>query len=79
MEFPVHESLKVIKGKTIFKTDDWWKAVVLCQGYKGKEVSIYLWKKKGDSWKRQQKYTIRRKEDWEADKKSMDELVQELE
>ncbi|HID43336.1 MAG TPA: hypothetical protein EYP30_06120 [Archaeoglobaceae archaeon] len=79
MEFPVHESLKVIRGTTIFKTDDWWKAIILAEGYKGKEVSIYLWKKKGDSWKRQQKYTVRRKKDWEFDKKFMNEFVKELE
>ena len=78
MEFPVHKSLKVIRGETIFKTNDWWKAVVISEGYRGKEVSIYLWKKKGDAWKRQQKYTIRRKSDWEKEKKLIDKFVQEL-
>jgi len=40
--FPVHEDLEVQDGQTVFKSDDWWKAVVLYEGYRGAEIGVYL-------------------------------------
>lgn len=42
-EFPVHKELDIQAGETVFKSDDWWKAVVLYEGYRGMEIGVYLW------------------------------------
>jgi hypothetical protein len=76
--FPVHEELDVQNGNTIFKSDDWWKAVVLYKGYRGPEIGVYLWKKQDEDWRREQKYVIRSQSDWEQDKAVIEEFVEEL-
>lgn len=65
-------------GETIFKSDDWWKAVVLYEGYRGPEVAVYLWQQRDDSWRRQQKYVIQSQDDWEDDKAVIEDFVTEL-
>lgn len=35
--------LEVQEGETIFKSDEWWKAVVLHEGHPGLEVAAHLW------------------------------------
>lgn len=77
-EFPIHEDLGVVDGRTIFKSSDWWKAVVLYEGFSGREIGIYLWKQNGDGWKRQQKYAIRSKDDWETDQEAIGSLLEGL-
>lgn len=77
-DFPVHEDLTVQEGETIFKSDEWWKAIVLYDGYRGLEVAVYLWQHRDDSWRRQQKYVIRSQEDWEQDRTVIEELVTAL-
>lgn len=77
-EFPVHEELEILDGRTIFKSDDWWKAVVLYEGFSGREIGIYLWKQTEDRWKRQQKYVIRSEEDWEKDLEAVRSLLERL-
>lgn len=76
--FPVHDELEVQDGETIFKSDDWWKAVVFYEGYRGPEIAVYLWQRRDESWRRQQKYVIRSQDDWEQDKAVIEEFVPEL-
>lgn len=77
-EFPVHEDLDVQDGETVFKSDDWWKAVVLYEGYRGPEIGVYLWQRRNGDWRRQQKYVIRSQDDWEQDKAVIEEFVTDL-
>lgn len=77
-DFPVHEDLDVQDGETIFKSDDWWKGVVLYEGYQGTEIGVYLWQNRDDDWRRSQKYVIRSQDDWEQDKEVIEELVSQL-
>lgn len=77
-DFPVHDSLDVQDGETVFKSDDWWKAVVLYEGYRGTEIGVYLWKNQAGDWRRQQKYVILSEDDWEQDKEVIEEFVGEL-
>lgn len=78
--FPVHEELEVLDGHTVYKSDDWWKAVVLYEGFRDRpEIGLYLWKMQDDEWRRQQKYVIRSREDWEGDKEALEQFVSELE
>lgn len=77
--FPVHEELDVQDGETVFKSDAWWKAVVLYEGYRGTELAVYLWQHTDDDdWRRQQKYVIRSQDDWETDKETIEKSVDEL-
>jgi len=73
--YPVHETLEVIGGETIFKTDRWWLAVVKTRAFGREAVSVYLWVKRGDEWKRQQKLSIRGREMWEKIKKAVESLL----
>lgn len=77
-EHPVHEDLDVQDGETVLKSDDWWKAVVLYEGYRGLEIGVYLWQRRDGDWRRQQKYVIRSPEDWEQDKEIIKKFVDEL-
>lgn len=77
-DFPVHEDLDVQDGETVFKSDDWWKAVVLYEGYRGPEIGVYLWQHRNGDWRRQQKYVIRSQDDWAQDKAIIEEFVTDL-
>ena len=59
-EFPTSDYLSVAKGETIYRTDEWWKAVtyIIRKGsYDNREVSVYLWQHDGGKWRRRQKST----------------------
>jgi hypothetical protein len=80
--FPVHETLNVIDGRTLKKSDRSWQAVVLydTQFSKKKTLAVYLWlkdEKKPSGWKRKQKMQIRAN-NWEYLKKSIEELLPKL-
>lgn len=77
-EYPVHEELDVQKGETVFKSDDWWKAIVLYEGYRGREIGVYLWQDRDGEWRRQQKYVIRSKDDWDQDREIINRYVEQL-
>lgn len=77
-EFPVHDDIDVQDGETIFKSDEWWKAVVLYEGYRGPEIAVYLWQRREDDWRRQQKYVVRSQEDWHDDKQAIEQFLSEL-
>lgn len=77
-DFPVHDKLTVIDGRTIFKSNNWWKAVVLYEGFGRQNVGVYLWKSSGDGWTRQQKYVVRSKDDWEKDQQAVEGLICQL-
>ena len=81
-EFPVHDSLVVLDGNTIYRTDNWFKAAVLYRydgnEYDSTELAIYLWHRKGQEWKRKQKYVVKTIEGWEADKASLERFLPAL-
>lgn len=77
-DFPVHEDLDIQAGETVFKSQKWWKAVVLYDGYRGPEIAVYLWQQREGEWRRQQKYVIRSLDDWEQDKEIIEKFVTEL-
>lgn len=75
---PVHEELDVLDSETVYRADDWWKAVVLYDGWNGKEVAVYLWKNEDGNWKRQNKFKIGDKQEWLAVKGIIDGFADEL-
>lgn len=78
-KFPVHEIIKQIKGKTLYRSKRFWRAVVLAEDPGGRRsVRVYLWRNKDGKWKVSQKLKINTKKGWEKLKKIIDEYVQEL-
>jgi len=74
-KFPVHETLKVVTGETIYKTEKWWMAVLKTESFGRTMVNVYLWVKRGNDWKRQQKLGIRGKETWSRIKTAVDKFI----
>ena len=75
---PIIPPLKVISYKTINKRFGWWSAVVLLESYGRKQVCVYLWQKRGDAWKRKQKFAIHSQEDWELITDAVGGVIEEL-
>ncbi len=40
-KFPISESLKVMEGITIYKTDKWWAAVTIIESFGRKQIATY--------------------------------------
>mgnify|MGYP000120862315 CR=1 FL=1 len=76
--FPVNDEIDVIDGATVYKSGSWWKAIVLSEGFGETEVNVYVWLKQDDGWKRKQKYSIKSRDEWEADRDLVDEFVEQL-
>jgi len=77
-DFPVSEKLKVVHGKTLYKTDQWWSAVVLLESFGRKQIAVYLWSKRDKKWKRRQKFVVKNKEEWDRLKEAVEENLQRL-
>lgn len=77
-KFPVSESVSVLEGKTLFKTDKWWAAVLLVQSFGRKQIATYLWNKKGEEWKRRQKLVIRDRGQWLQIKEAVESFLPQL-
>jgi hypothetical protein len=78
-DFPVHEMVDVHEAETIFKTTQWWKAVLLYEGYGEMKIGVYLWQNTDDGWRRRQKFSVRSRENWERDKEPIETLLSKLE
>ena len=77
-ELPVSESLKVIQGITLYKTEKWWSAVVLLDSFGRRQIAAYLWMKRGDQWRRKNKFTVHNKVEWRRIKEAIEKLAQSL-
>lgn len=83
--FPVSDSLTVLDGNTIYKTDEWHKAAVLytygaeSSDSSDPELAIYLWHKREGQWNRKQKYSIRTADGWAEDREVLERLLNAFE
>lgn len=67
---PVSDYYEVAAGETVFRSDNWWKAIVKITkkgSYETEEVMIYLWQETDGDWRRRQKYTIKSEERWQEE------------
>jgi hypothetical protein len=78
-DFPVHDSIDVLDGETIYKTTEWWKAVVLYAGYSDTKIGVYLWQHTEEEWRRRQKFVVRSRDDWERDSGYIETYLSKLE
>lgn len=77
-KFPISETLRMIDGTDLYKTDKWWSAVILLESFGRKQVAVYLWQKSGEQWKRRQKFVIRDKNQWKEMKETIEKFVPKL-
>jgi len=75
---PVSEKVKVLRFQTLFKGGRWWAAIGLFEALGKKHIALYLWFRRGNVWKRRQKFVFRSREEWEKAKKAIDSLAAEL-
>lgn len=73
---PVSETQKVIEGITLYKTEKWWSAVALVDAFGRKQIAVYLWIKRGDQWKRKNKFIIHNQAEWQRIKGAIEKLSQ---
>lgn len=77
-DLPVSDYYSVCRARTVFKSDDWWKAIVHVDGkggYETDEVVVYLWQRGDDGWRRQQKYAIKDPGEWRRERDLVSEFV----
>jgi len=74
-KFPVSEELKIIEGTTLYKTDKWWSAVLVVESFGRKQITLYLWNKVADKWKRRQKFLVPSKEEWARIKEAVEKYL----
>jgi aminopeptidase len=77
-KLPISEFYKVVDYVTIFKSEDWWEAIVAFEVYGKRQLGLYLWQKRGGAWKRKNKFGIRTLEEWGKLKKAVDKLAPKL-
>lgn len=77
-KLPVSESLNVIEGITIYRSEKWWSAVALMDAFGKKQIAVYLWVKRGDQWKRKNKFIIHTKKEWQQIKDAVEKFAQGL-
>jgi hypothetical protein len=76
-EFPVHSSVTVHAAKTIYRSDDWWKAALThSYGDDDPGIAIYLWHQ-DDDWSRKNKYHVKTADAWRSDKQLIEQYLAE--
>jgi len=76
-DIPIHQSLSVVDSESIYRTEEWWKAVVryrFNEDDEYDETAVYLWHD-DDGWTRKNKYVIKTDEAWKTDKTLIDRLL----
>ena len=89
--YPVHEGVKVLKARTLFRNKKWWEAVLLVETSFGqntyKKITWYRWSwgtvkpREGQpfqKWIRKEHKNINFLKNWNDAKLVLDEFVKEL-
>jgi hypothetical protein len=77
-KIPISEFYKVIDHITIFKSDKWWEAIVVFESFGKRAIGMYLWQKRGDTWKRKHKFNVRNLDEWTKLKNAIEQLTPKL-
>ncbi len=57
--FPHRSKLKILRGKTLTKTPNWHKAIILIEQAKGQQLRLVGWQRnKEGEWRIRQKFNI---------------------
>lgn len=77
-KFPVSDVITVVEGKTVYKTEKWWQAVILGEAFGRRFVAVYLWQKQGGRWKRIHKLKVNNLTSWKQIREIIDNLIEKL-
>ena len=77
-KLPVSKTIKIIERIDLYKTAKWWAAVVLQDYFGRRQLAVYLWVKKGDQWKRKQKFVVHNEDEWMRIRESVEKLLHKL-
>lgn len=77
-KLPISEFYKVVDYITIFKSQEWWEAVVIFESYGKRSIGLYLWQKREDKWKRKHKFNVRNMDEWNKLKNAIEQLAPKL-
>lgn len=77
-KLPISEFYKVVEYVTIFKSQNWWEAVVIFEAYGKRSIGLYLWQKRQDVWKRKHKFNVRNLDEWNKLKNAVEQLIPKL-
>lgn len=75
---PVSGKLKVLDSVTLYKTGKWWSAIALVESFGRRQIAMYLWLNKEGKWKRNQKFVIHNKNEWNGVKDAVEKFVAQL-
>jgi hypothetical protein len=75
---PVLAKIKVLRSKTLFRSGRWRVAAALIEAFGRKHVALYLWFRRGEFWRRRQKFVFRSKGEWSKAKTIIDSYIEEL-
>jgi hypothetical protein len=81
-ELPVSDYYSLGAGKSIFKTDQWWKAIVQVTQkgeYETNNVMVYLWQRQDGEWRRRQKYTVKSESKWAEESATIEKILSRAE
>ncbi len=77
-KLPISEKLTVLDSVILYKTSNWWSAVALIDSFGRKQIATYLWLNKDGTWKRQQKFVIKNKEEWTKVREAIEKFLPNL-
>jgi hypothetical protein len=77
-KLPISEFYKVIEYVTVFKSQKWWKAIVIFESQGKRTLGVYLWVNRNGAWKRKQKLNITGLDEWNKLKDYIDQLIPKL-
>lgn len=77
-DLPVHESLKPLAYREIYRTEKWWSAAVLLQSFGRREIDVYQWMNRNGVWKRKQKFSVKSAQNWNKIKQAVESLISSL-
>ena len=77
-QLPISESLKLIEGVTLYKTEKWWSAVALVNSFGKRQIAVYLWINMDGRWKRKNKFIIHNNAEWTTMKEAVEKLIKTL-
>ena len=77
-ELPVSDFYKVIDHVTVFKSQKWWKAIVVFESGGRRVIGMYLWVNREGVWKRKHKFDVWSLDEWNKLKAAVEQLVPKL-
>ena len=74
----ISDFYKVVDHVTIFRSEEWWEAIVLIESFGKRSIAMYMWQFREGKWKRKHKFQLRNVDEWNKVKNAIDKFVPNL-